>query len=289
VAEELSEKLSRMTVLREQEKIKAMEQKFADDEKLTKETNTRDSMIKRLQKSNFSLEFDLKRAKEQLAEVTENEEKLSIKHKKLKDEYAQLKSQFETASRELTEHKQEKEGLIKTALAAQEDQRKLAVIMEKYETKPEEFVKLMFGDLSFANMVRSSSKNGQVKKQGGKNNTKWQKRFLVLNGSFLLYYASTEDKEPKGVVRLDNESVVTSKCDLSKLKMEHAFTIVKKDKTSRAYFFSCVNEEECTGWVRVILQAQGWPMEEVTAYLTSDHEVKTEVKKGTLRKGKLNE
>jgi len=122
-----------------------------------------------------------------------------------------------------------------------------------------------------------------VKKQGGKNNNKWQKRWVVLNSNFLSYFASTDEKEPRGVIRLDNGSVSTSKCDLSKLKIEHAFTIVKKDKTGRAFFFSCGSEEECSEWVKVILQAQGWSPEEVTAYLGADVEVKNEVKKGTLR------
>jgi len=81
------------------------------------------------------------------------------------------------------------------------------------------------------------------------------------------------------VVRLDNDSVSTSKCDLSKLKIEHAFTIVKKDKSGRAFYFSCSSEEECSDWVRVILETQGWSKEEVAAYMGADVEVKNEVKR----------
>jgi len=97
---------------------------------------------------------------------------------------------------------------------------------------------------------------------------------LVLNGNLLFYFGGTNDKEPKGVVRMDHESVLTSKCDLSKLKIEHAFTIVKQDKSGRAFFFSTASEEENSEWIKVLLTAQGWPMHEVNAYLEASDKSK---------------
>lgn len=88
--------------------------------------------------------------------------------------------------------------------------------------------------------------------------------------------------------------MLTSKIDLSKLQVEHAFTVVKKDKSQRyspslhscnverAFYFSCSSEQECTEWVKVILLAQGWPKDEVDVFLQLDKE-----QKGTLRGGSV--
>jgi len=163
---------------------------------------------------------------------------------------------------------EEKEKLIKTSLLAQADQRKLKTIAERMEGKIENFVRLIYGDLAFPTMLKECTKYSQVKKQGGKKNDKWQKRFLVLNGNFLLYYGSTDDKEPKGVIHLDNESANVSKMDIAKKgEADHAFTIIKKSD-GRAFFFSCQTEEECTEWVKQIMIALGYPTEEVNTYLS---------------------
>jgi len=198
-------------------------------------------------------------------------QKLTAKTNKLKiskNDLKKLKVDHQEAQNKIATLEKEKQSLITTALNAQEDQRKLRIITDKFTSKPLEFVKLIHDNVSFNNMIKGCAKQGVVKKQGGAKEGKWQNRHLVLNDSYLYYYASTSEKEPRGVVRMDNDSVISSRCDLSKLKVQHAFTIVGKGKTvGRAYYFYCETEGEANDWVKALLLAQGWPVEEVTAYL----------------------
>jgi len=207
----------------------------------------------------------------------------------------QIEQERDISTKKVTNLEIEKKELIRAALASQDDQRKYKVILEKFEGKLDQFLKILYGEPSFTTILKDCTKSGQLYKQGGKNSTKWQKRLLVLNGNFLLYYSAMTDKEPKGVIRMDSESVLTSKCDLFKLNIKHAFTIVKQDKTGRAYFFSANSEEECVDWIRVLLLSQGWPLEEINSYIEaqsdqssaatkSPSKSSTTTKNGTLRK-----
>jgi len=204
--------------------------------------------------------------KSQIEKLTTKNESLKLSRKELEElkvTHAALKVKTESLEKE-------KQSLITTALNAQEDQRKLRIIVDKFYAKPEEYVKLIHENISFNAMIKGCTKQGIVKKQGGAKETKWQKRYLVLNENWLYYYASADEKEPRGVVLLRNDTVITSRCDLSRLKISHSFTIVKREKTvGRAFFFACDSEGDCNDWVRLILLASGWTKEEVNAYLSA--------------------
>jgi len=266
--------LDQEKALRLSENQQSLTQLQDAESKLHQEVGSREQAISKLKKDYANLGKDKADADEKITKLQRTVESITQTKDNLESSLQHLQQEMDKATDRLAFLESEKSNLIKTALAAQEDQRKLRQITEKFESKLENFVKLIYGDSSFTTMLKDCSKYSSVKKQGGKKESKWQKRFLILNGNFLLYYANTDDKDPKGVIRLDNELVVTSKCDLSKIKIEHAFTIVKKDKSTRAFFFSCTTEEECTDWVKVILRAQGWPTEEINAYLGADIESK---------------
>jgi len=209
----------------------------------------------------------------------------------LEEKYESLTQQHKDALDKIAVYEKEKKGLIETALNAQADQRKLKLIIDSYTSaqKQEPYVKMIYGDLSYLTMSQGATKIGAVKKQGGENKNKWQKRILVLNDQFLLYYSSPNDKEPKGTIILDSTLTATSKVDLTKLVekslgIKNSFTIKRLDKSGRSFFFACQSEEDCFEWLRVLLLAQGWSEQEVQVYLEANFE-----NKATLRsiKGRL--
>jgi len=259
------------TSLRESENKSSTRRISELEEDLKHEKNLADQVIGKLQK-------EIAEMKKDFENLRINNEENKKENKSLSKKLAKVNSELENANKEIDDNRikiaimnEEKEKLIKTALNAQSDQRKLKTIADRFDNKIENFVKLIYGELNFSTMLKDCTKYSQVKKQGGANVTKWQKRFLILNGNFLLYYANTEDKEPKGVIHLENELVSVSKVDLSKNKVEHehAFTIVKKN-SNRSFFIALNTEEECNDWVKAIMITLGWPMDEVNSYLQLD-------------------
>eukprot|EP01114_Cavostelium_apophysatum_P006700 TRINITY_DN1812_c0_g1_i1.p1 TRINITY_DN1812_c0_g1~~TRINITY_DN1812_c0_g1_i1.p1 ORF type:complete len:1611 (+),score=575.78 TRINITY_DN1812_c0_g1_i1:62-4894(+) len=268
VLTEMKQLLELEKSLRESEKKQAGLDLMRTEEKYRLDVGARDQAANKLQNNNASLSKEIEITKQSLEESKKEVKENSKKNAKLKMALDALQKEADELKAKVQEMADEKDQLIKTALNAQADQRKLRIIGDRFEGKTESFARLIYGDLSFSVMLKDCTKYSQVKKQGGKNKTKWQKRYLILNGNFLLYYASTDDKEPKGVVYLDNDSANVSKIDLSKNKVEqeNAFTIVKKN-TGRPFFFSCTTEEECTEWVKSLMLAVGYPPDEVNAYL----------------------
>jgi cytohesin len=55
-------------------------------------------------------------------------------------------------------------------------------------------------------MFSNPIKKGWLDKQGGKVKT-WKRRWFVLNGNCLYYFEFTADKEPKGIIPLENVEV----------------------------------------------------------------------------------
>lgn len=229
-------------------------------------------------KERMEMKAIISRLTSELAE--EKSEKAGLERR-----FEQLTKDFEEAQNKIAEYMKEKKKLVDTAISAQSDQKKLLKISENYtvQQKQDNLVKMIYGDLSYNTLSKNSTKQGEVRKQGGENKGKWQKRFLILNDNYLLYYGSPSDKEPKGVVIIDPTLTATSKVDLTKLVdkslgIQHAFTIKKLDKTGRSFFFACANEEECSEWLRVLLLAQGWSEEEVDVYLDANFENRTQLR-----------
>ena len=98
-------------------------------------------------------------------------------------------------------------------------QLKLKGIYSKF-TKEADLARLLFKDLSFKSVVPGNTKMGQLSKQGGPNVKKWANRQFVLNEFLLFYYESTQDKQPKGIIRMDSSAV--EKVDLTALGRSHA-------------------------------------------------------------------
>jgi len=238
------------------------------------ETTSKDFMINAIKRDFEKASKELASAKQQIQTLEEEVESLQKKKTVFANALKQIEQERDNLNTKMQSLEFEKQGLINTALTAQDDQRKMKMIIDKFEGKLENFAKFIYGDVSFNAMLKDCTKSGLVSKQGGKNSSKWQKRYLVLNGNLLFYYGGTSDKEPKGVVRMDHESVLTSKCDLSKIKIDHSFTIVKQDKSGRAFFFSTSSEDDTNEWMKVLLTAQGWPIHEVAAYLEASDKTK---------------
>ncbi len=124
----------------------------------------------------------------------------------------------------------ERGNLIEKAIRCQETILKLRLIYSKFK-KDDELVRLIYGDLSFATMLKMANKAGQLEKQGGANVKKWEPRQFILNDSFLLYYGSKSDKTPKGIIRMDHSRA--EKSDLSRSGLLR----LKNNSLNKTFFF----------------------------------------------------
>jgi hypothetical protein len=88
-----------------------------------------------------------------------------------------------------------------------------------------------------------------MQKQGGANQKKWADRHFVLNDTFVFYYANKGDKEPKGIIRMDQAKAV-EKADLGSLGKQNALKIALR--TGRDYFLSAPTNDECEKWVNLL-------------------------------------
>eukprot|EP00051_Salpingoeca_urceolata_P000871 m.36831 g.36831 ORF g.36831 m.36831 type:complete len:1395 (+) comp11051_c0_seq2:57-4241(+) len=146
----------------------------------------------------------------------------------------------------------EKTNLIEVAILCQETQLKLRHVYNHFDNRPEDLVKIMFGDCSFNTVVKSATCVGQLGKQGGADSRKWSTRHVVLADIFLLYYGGKHDKTPKGVTRVD--TAIAGACDLSGINKPFGFKLTSNQ--GRDYFFSAPSEEERDEWLQG-LQSKG--------------------------------
>eukprot|EP01119_Soliformovum_irregulare_P017875 TRINITY_DN5376_c0_g1_i2.p1 TRINITY_DN5376_c0_g1~~TRINITY_DN5376_c0_g1_i2.p1 ORF type:complete len:1547 (+),score=636.99 TRINITY_DN5376_c0_g1_i2:113-4753(+) len=210
-------------------------------------------------------------------EIISWEEKLSESEKK----FHSLTAQFEILGKErqnlvkkLESYEKERRDLVDTALKAEGDQRMLKAILERYDNKLDAFLKIVYGDISAPTIIKDATKHGFITKQG-KTKSKWQKRLLVLNGNFLLYYATANDKEPKGIVRIDEDRISTSRVDVSKDYKDpkdkelykFCFKLIKTDGSHRPFHFCTLTEDDLMDWIKVLVLTQGWPKDEVVGFM----------------------
>jgi len=230
------------------------------------ERKAKQAVIKQLEGDKASLTSTLndERAKSK-ASIEDLDRKLKVmtaRESTLDAEFKALTVRNKEAELKVKQFEAQKHTLISAALNAQEAQRKLKELVDKFP-KPEDLAKLLFGDLSFNTVMRNCSKYGLLRKQGGGNISKWQNRHVILNDIFMFYFSSPGDKAPKGVVRLDSDYLMESidKVDLSKLSKEHAFKMEQKkggkdDKPKRVFFFSAPSAEDCDEWILLLKQAR---------------------------------
>lgn len=62
---------------------------------------------------------------------------------------------------------------------------------------------LVFCQLFFDEVIHISDREGWLWKQGGRYKT-WKRRWFILNDNCLYYFEFTTDKEPRGIIPLEN-------------------------------------------------------------------------------------
>ena len=92
--------------------------------------------------------------------------------------------------------------------------------------------------------------SGYLYKQGEQRKN-WKKRWMILRGNQLSYYASPEDTEPKGQFNL--EFYDCNMVDYNKFKKKMCFELAHPDK--RTYYMFAEHVEEHTKWLSCLTNA----------------------------------
>ena len=119
----------------------------------------------------------------------------------------------------------------------------------KWEFEQEHGMKL--NEKTVVNFAVCSSpidKEGYLHKRGELNKG-FQRRWFVLKGNLMFYFEKKQDKEPLGVVVLENCSVQASAVE------KNSFEIIFEGVGSRTYILQADNEEEMTSWMKSIAHA----------------------------------
>jgi len=91
-----------------------------------------------------------------------------------------------------------------------------------------------------------TDKQGFLYKRGEVNRA-FQRRWFVLKGNLLFYFDRPNDREPIGVVVLDNCSVEQLECD-----DEYAFQLSFAGSGARTYVLAAACQEEMEDWLRAL-------------------------------------
>ncbi|KJE91980.1 MYO6 protein, variant [Capsaspora owczarzaki ATCC 30864] len=238
-----------------QEQTLAAETARMDSEALVKKVNTdiavKEAVILKIMSDKKRL--DAKRAEETqqaAATISNLKDDLEVKvqtNEALSTELAGLQKTHHDQSEKLALMDKERNQLIDIAIKCQQSQMKLRNIYSKFNNKEFDLAKIIYGDISFNTATRGASKIGELSKQGGDNVKKWATRHFILNENFLFYFGGQTDKEPKGIIRMDQ--AVIEKRDLTKLGKAHGFAIVIP--SGREYFMSGT-EQEVDDWVKAL-------------------------------------
>jgi hypothetical protein len=98
--------------------------------------------------------------------------------------------------------------------------------------------------------IDNTSHKGFMTKQGIKNKN-WKRRFMILKGNTLSYFATQNASYPKGKVTIESSSQILF-ADENKIGKKNCFAI----KTShRIYFMFCDKIEETVDWVYALRAA----------------------------------
>ena len=110
---------------------------------------------------------------------------------------------------------------------------------------------MKLNEKNVANFALCSSpvdKEGYLQKRGETNRV-IQRRWFILKGNLLFYFEKKQDKEPIGVIILEQCSVQLS------IEVRHAFEIVFDGPGSRAYLLIADSDEDMQSWMRSISHA----------------------------------
>lgn len=103
---------------------------------------------------------------------------------------------------------------------------------------------------SFASEYTSADKTGYLLKKGEVNKG-FQKRFFLLKGNMLFYFEKQQDKEPVGVIILENFHVELCCSEVSMF----AFQIVFEGSGTRRYVLAADDHSDMESWMRGITHA----------------------------------
>lgn len=98
---------------------------------------------------------------------------------------------------------------------------------------------------SFANCILRPDKEGWLSKKG-EVNTSYQKRWCVLRGNLLFYFEKKYDKDPIGVIILENCTVQLAEGGDSSF----TFSIIFLGSGMRTYKLVADDEESCNDWIK---------------------------------------
>ena len=94
-------------------------------------------------------------------------------------------------------------------------------------------------------------KEGYLVKKGNSIKNDWKKRYFVLKADSILYYATRNDTEPLGIIKLITLSVLASN-----LKQN----CIQFTTPNRKYFAYAANGSEMNDWLNQILEAKSKQM-----------------------------
>ncbi|KAF0299560.1 Sesquipedalian-1 [Amphibalanus amphitrite] len=111
-------------------------------------------------------------------------------------------------------------------------------------------MKLYDKNLSAFAVTRASiDREGFLFKRGEVNRS-FQRRWFVLKGNLLFYFERKEDKEPLGVIILENFTI-----DMCDDEEPHSFKIVFLGEAGREYVMHADSDEQMEAWMRSISSA----------------------------------
>jgi len=102
-------------------------------------------------------------------------------------------------------------------------------------------------------------KGGLLTKQGAKFKS-WKKRLFVLQGKYMFYYLSTQDKTPRGALYI-GDCAVAEQPEMGKERKAHCFSVhcLKswnfgngKTFADRTYYFCTPQFTEMSDWISII-------------------------------------
>jgi len=103
----------------------------------------------------------------------------------------------------------------------------------------------------YASSRRSIDKEGYLDKKGDTVNRSYKRRWFVLKGNLLFYFEKPSEKQPVGMIILENCSVEVSDAD----RYSFCIRFQSNQASTRTYTLSADNDNEMERWMKSITSA----------------------------------